>query len=70
MLTQLSFDPMLLIKSVVVRFIEDRPTEITIYIHGFNKKSNDKEKFNRIQISLTHSNYISLIGLSGNLKDE
>jgi hypothetical protein len=53
-----------------MKFDENKtcPTDIAIYIHGFNKSKDDAgEEFNRIQTSLNHNNYrIPLIGFSWN----
>jgi esterase/lipase superfamily enzyme len=50
----------------ITKFNASCPSEVAIYIHGFNKDKDDAgEEFNRIQTSLNKNNYsIPLIGFS------
>jgi hypothetical protein len=70
-----SFNPTQIIQQVdyaITKFNLGCPSEISIYIHGFNKDKDDAgEEFNRIQMSLKHNNYtMPLIGFSWNSKTE
>jgi hypothetical protein len=67
-LTQLPFDTVLLVNSVILKFGAGYPPEVAIYVHGFNRNDAEaRDEFNRIQTSLNHSNYrIPLIGFSRN----
>lgn len=69
-----SFNPAQMTQQIdyaITKFNFGCPSEIAIYIHGFNKDQNDAEEFNRIQMSLKHNNYtIPIIGFSWNSKTE
>jgi esterase/lipase superfamily enzyme len=61
-----------LVDDTIAKFDENKtcPSEIAIYIHGFNKSKNDAgEEFNRLQASFNNNNYIiPLIGFSWDSK--
>jgi esterase/lipase superfamily enzyme len=61
-----------LVDDTIEKFNETKtcPSEISIYIHGFNKNKDDAgEEFNRLQTSLNNNNYIiPLIGFSWDSK--
>lgn len=68
-----SLDPTQIIQQVnytITKFNGSCPSEVAIYIHGFNKDKDDAgEEFNRIQTSLINNNYlIPLIGFSWDSK--
>jgi hypothetical protein len=61
-----------LVDDTIAKFDENKtcPSEIAIYIHGFNKSKDDAgEEFNRLQASLNNNSYIiPLIGFSWDSK--
>ena len=61
-----------LVDDTIEKFNETKtcPSEIAIYIHGFNKSKDDAgEEFNRLQTSLKNNTYIiPLVGFSWDSK--